>query len=281
VRIGLTVFLTDRTIDPVTLAREAEARGFASLYFPEHTHIPVSRETAPPTGDEELNEEYKRTLDPLVALGAAAAVTSSITLGTGVSLVAQHDPIVMAKQLATLDVVSNGRLTLGVGFGWNRDEMAHHGVNYATRREQAREHVLAMIQLWSRDEAEFAGAFVRFSASWSWPKPVQQPRPRLLVGGGAGPKLFAHICEYGDGWFPIGGAGVRNAIPALNAAWAAAGRTGEPEVVPFGVIADAAKLDYYRGLGCSEVVLRVHGSDRDTTLRQLDALEATTREAGL
>ncbi len=278
-RIGLTVFLTDRTIDPATLAREAEDRGFASLYFPEHTHIPVSRDTAPPTGDAELNDEYKRTLDPLIALGAACAVTTSLSLGTGVSLVAQHDPIVMAKQLATLDLLCAGRITLGVGFGWNRDEMAHHGVDYATRREQAREHVLAMIQLWSRDEASFNGDFVRFDASWSWPKPVQQPRLRMLVGGGAGPKLFAHIGEYADGWFPIGGAGVRDALPALHAAWSSAGRSGLPEVVPFGVIADAPKLQYYRDLGCSEVVLRVHGADRDATLRQLDSLQVIAREA--
>ncbi len=273
-RIGLTVFLTDRTIDPVTLAREAESRGFDSLYFPEHTHIPVSRVTAPPTGDEELNDEYKRTLDPLIAIGAAAAVTTRLHLGTGVSLVAQHDPIVMAKQLATLDLISNGRITLGVGFGWNQDEMTHHGVAYATRREQAREHVLAMIELWSHDEASFAGEYVSFGPSWSWPKPAQQPRLRTLVGGGAGPKLFAHICEYADGWFPIGGAGVRDALPALHTAWDAAGRAGSPEVVPFGVVADAGKLDYYKTLGCSEVVLRVLGADRDTTLFQLDALAA-------
>ena len=274
-RIGLTVFLTDRTIDPVTLAREAEARGFDSLYFPEHTHIPISRVTAPPTGDDELNDEYKRTLDPLIAIGAAAAVTSSLGLGTGVSLVAQHDPIVMAKQLATLDLISNGRITLGVGFGWNQDEMAHHGVAYSNRRDQAREHVLAMIKLWSQQEASYDGVFVRFSASWSWPKPVQQPRPRILVGGGAGPKLFAHIAEYADGWFPIGGGGVRDALPALHQAWDAASRPGAPEVVPFGVVADAGKLEYYRTLGCSEVVLRVVGADRDATLRQLDALAST------
>lgn len=271
-RIGLTVFLTDRTIDPVTLACEAEARGFDSLYFPEHTHIPISRVTSPPTGDDELNDEYKRTLDPLIAIGAAAAVTSTLVLGTGVSLVAQHDPIVMAKQLATLDLISSGRITLGVGFGWNQDEMTHHGVAYATRREQAREHVLAMIELWSHEEATFNGEFVRFGSSWSWPKPVQQPRLRTLVGGGAGPKLFAHISEYADGWFPIGGAGVRDALPALRQAWDAARRSGAPEVVPFGVVADAGKIDYYRTIGCSEVVLRVVGADRDTTLHQLDAL---------
>ncbi len=272
-RIGLTVFLTDRTIDPATLAREAEVRGFASLYFPEHTHIPVSRVTAPPTGDEELNDEYKRTLDPLIAIAAAAAVTSAIVLGTGVSLVAQHDPIVMAKQLATLDHISGGRITLGVGFGWNVDEMLHHGVEYATRRDRAREHVLAMIELWSKDEASFSGQSVQFGPSWSWPKPIQQPRLRTLVGGGAGPKLFSHVAEYADGWFPIGGAGVRSALPALHDAWSAAARSGTPEVVPFGVLADAGKLDYYEGLGCSEVVLRVNGADRDDTLRQLDELQ--------
>ena len=271
-RIGITVFLTDRTIDPITLAREVEARGFDSLYFPEHTHIPVSRVTPPPTGDEELKDEYKRTLDPLVAMSAAAAVTSKIVLGTGVSLVAQHDPIVMAKQLATLDVIANGRITLGVGFGWNQDEMADHGVDYATRRAKAREHVLAMMELWANDEASFAGEYVRFAPSWSWPKPVQRPRIRMLVGGGAGPKLFAHVAEYSDGWFPIGGAGVREALPALHAAWADAGRSGVPEVVPFGVLPDPGKLDYYRSIGCSEVVLRVEGLGRDSALHQLDQM---------
>ncbi len=275
-RIGVTIFLTDRTIDPVTLAIEAEARGFESLYFPEHTHIPVSRVTAPPTGDEELKDEYKRTLDPLIAIGAAAAVTKKIILGTGVSLVAQHDPIVMAKQLATLDVLSGGRVTLGVGFGWNQDEMADHGVDYTTRRAQAREHMLAMIELWTNDEASFSGTYVNFPPSWSWPKPVQRPRLRTLVGGGAGPKLFAQVAEYADGWFPIGGAGVREAIPQLKAAWDEAGRTGTPEIVPFGVLPDPGKLDYYRSIGCSEVVLRVEGLGRDSALRQLDQMAVTT-----
>lgn len=276
-RVGITVFLTDRTIDPVTLAREAEARGFASLYFPEHTHIPVSRLTAPPTGDEELDEEYKRTLDPLVALAAAAAATTTLALGTGVSLVAQHDPIVMAKQLATLDLLSGGRVTLGVGFGWNQDEMNHHGVDYATRRDQAREHVLAMNALWTQEEASFHGVFVDFGPSWSWPKPVQQPRMRTLVGGGGGPKLFAHVAEYADGWFPIGGGGLRQSIPRLRAAWDEAGRLGEPEVVPFGVLPEPGKLEYYGTLGCSESVLRVDGAGRDATLRQLDLLVAAAQ----
>ncbi|MCU1400657.1 MAG: putative F420-dependent oxidoreductase, Rv2161c family [Acidimicrobiales bacterium] len=274
-RIGITVFLTDRTIDPVSLAVEAEARGFQSLYFPEHTHIPVSRVTAPPTGDPELKDEYKRTMDPLIAIGAAAAATKSLVLGTGVSLVAQHDPLVMAKQLATLDALSGGRVTLGVGFGWNQDEMADHGVQYPTRRAQAREHVLAMMELWSKDEASFTGTYVNFPPTWSWPKPAGG-KIRMLVGGGAGPKLFAHVAEYADGWFPIGGAGVREAVPRLQAVWDEAGRTGTPEVVPFGVLPDPGKLDYYRTIGCSEVVLRVEGLGRDAALRQLDQMAFTT-----
>ena len=177
-RIGLTIFATDLTIDPVTLARAAEERGFASLYLPEHTHIPVSRATAVPTGDAELPDEYRRTLDPLVALAGAAAVTTELRLGTGVSLVAQHDPIVMAKQLATLDSMSGGRFTLGVGFGWNREEMASHGVTYATRRDQVREHVLAMQALWRDDEASFEGRFVHLAPSWQWPKPHRRPPRR-------------------------------------------------------------------------------------------------------
>src|SRR5262249_53190565 len=160
-------------------------------------------------------------------------------------LVAQHHPITLAKSLATLDLMSNGRVTLGVGFGWNEDEMVHHGVEYRTRRDLVREHMLAMMALWAEDEASFDGRYVQFSPSWSWPSPVPQPRARVLVGGAAGPKLFAHIAEYADGWFPIGGAGARAAMPALQEAWAEAGRDGAPEVVPMGVIGTPEKLDYY------------------------------------
>jgi alkanesulfonate monooxygenase SsuD/methylene tetrahydromethanopterin reductase-like flavin-dependent oxidoreductase (luciferase family) len=136
--------------------------------------------------------------------------------------------------------------------------------------------MLAMIQLWTNEEASFTGTYVNFPPSWSWPKPVQQPRIRTLVGGGAGPKLFAQVAEYADGWFPIGGAGVREAIPQLQAVWDEAGRTGTPEIVPFGVLADPGKLDYYRSIGCSEVVLRVEGLGRDSALRQLDQMAVTT-----
>src|SRR5487761_2782090 len=178
-RYGVTVMLTDKAIGIVELAKAVEERGLDSVWLPEHTHIPTSRLTPPPTGDEELAEEYKRSVDPFISLAAAAAVTTRLRLGTGVARAAQREPLVTAKALATLDQLSGGRFVLGTGFGWNVDEMAHHGVDYTTRREHAREVVLAMRALWEQEEASFAGKFVNFSPSWSWPKPVQQPLPVL------------------------------------------------------------------------------------------------------
>lgn len=215
-KYGVTMFPTDRSIGIVELAHAVEERGFHSLWVPEHTHIPTSRVTPPPTGDEVLPEWYLRCLDPFVALSAAAAATQHLRLGTGICLVAQRDPIVTAKAVASLDLISGGRFSFGIGFGWNVDEMEDHGVPYKERRAIAREHVLAMQQLWANDEASFAGEQVQFSTSWSWPKPVQRPWPPVLLGGAAGPKLFAHIAEYGDGWIPIGGAGVGRALPELR-----------------------------------------------------------------
>ncbi len=270
-RLGLTIFLTDRTIGAVEMARETEARGFSSLWFPEHTHIPTSRRTPAPTGDRVLPEEYLRCLDPLVALTAAAVATERLVVGSGVSLVAQHHPIDYAKAWATLDLVSGGRARFGVGFGWNAEEMEDHGVAYGTRREQAREHVHAMQALWAEPEARFAGRYVNFEPTFSWPKPVQQPRIPTFVGGGAGPKLFAHVAEWADGWLPIGGGGIREALPALRAAWAEAGRDGEPQVIPFGTLPSAEKLAYYEQLGCTEVVLRVPAVGRDGVLAVLDS----------
>ncbi len=270
-RLGLTIFLTDRTIGAVEMARETEARGFSSLWFPEHTHIPTSRRTPAPTGDRELPEEYLRCLDPLVAMTAAAVATERLVVGSGVSLVAQHHPIDYAKAWATLDLVSGGRARFGVGFGWNVEEMEDHGVAYGTRREQAREHVRAMQALWAEPEARFAGQYVNFEPTFSWPKPLQQPRIPTFVGGGAGPKLFAHVAEWADGWLPIGGGGIREALPALRAAWAEAGRDGEPQVIPFGTLPSAEKLAYYEKLGCTEVVLRVPAVGRDGVLAVLDS----------
>lgn len=271
-RVGVTLFTTDRSIGPAELAAEAEARGFASLYLPEHTHIPTSRRTPAPTGEPELPEEYKRTLDPYVALGAAAAVTGRIRLGTGIALVAQHDAIALAKALATIDHLSRGRLVVGIGYGWNREEMESHGVDPRRRRAIVREKMLAMEALWAEDVAAFEGEHVRFEPSWQWPKPVQRPRPTVLLGGAPGPTLFSHVAEYADGWLPIGGAGVRRALPELVRAAEERGRDPrELEIVPMGVLPDPAKLDYYREIGCTEVALRLPSAGRDEVLRTLDA----------
>jgi len=271
-KLGVTIHATDLAMSPVELAREAEARGFHSLYVPEHTHIPTSRRTPPPTGDAELAEEYLRSLDPYVALAAAASVTSRIRLGTGVALVAQHDPIALAKEIATVDLLSGGRFVLGIGYGWNREEMENHGIDVKRRRERVRETMLAMQALWANEVAEYHGEFVRFEPSWQWPKPVQQPRPTVLLGGAPGPTLFSHVAEYADGWLPIGGSGLAQALPELRRAWETRGRDpGALQVVPFGVFPDAGKLDHYRSLGVTEAVLRVPSAPREKVLPVLDS----------
>lgn len=274
-RYGLTMFPTDKSIDIVTLARAAEERGFVSLYVPEHTHIPTSRRTPAPAG-EPLAEEYKRSLDPFVVLAAAAAVTETLTVGTGIALVAQRDPIVMAKEIASLDHVSGGRVAIGVGFGWNREEMADHGVEYTRRRDVVAEHVAAMKVLWGEEEVGFDGEFTSFEPSYAWPKPVQRPHPPILLGGGAGPKLFDAIAAYGDGWLPIGGAGVRAALPKLHAAVEGAGRDpADLTVIPFGVLPDRDKMAYYEEVGFDEVVLRVPSAPADAVLPLLDQYAAS------
>ena len=275
-RYGITMFATDVSIDVVELAREAEARGLQSLWLPEHTHIPVSRRTPPPTGDAELADEYKRALDPLVALGAVAAATEHLRLGTGILLPAQREPIVTAKAIATLDHISGGRAALGVGFGWNEDEIEQHGVAMRDRRAVARERVLAMQALWADDEGSFHGEHVHLEPSWSWPKPVQRgadgrPRVPVLHGGAPGPKLFDHIAEYGDGWIPIGGRGLTEAVPRLRDLVAAAGRDPEAlEIVPFGSIPDHGKLDHFEKVGVTECVFRIPSAPRDEVLPLLD-----------
>jgi probable F420-dependent oxidoreductase len=270
-KIGVTLFATDLAMSPVELSQEAEARGFYSLYIPEHTHIPTSRRTPPPTGDASLGEEYKRSLDPYIALAAAASVTSTLRLGTGIGLVAQHDAITLAKEIATLDLLSGGRLVLGIGYGWNREEMENHGIDVKRRRLLVREKMLAMQALWSREVAEFRGELVSFEPSWQWPKPVQQPRPRVLIGGVPGGRLFEHIAEFADGWLPIGGAGVKEALPELRAAFEATGRDPSGiHVVPMGILPSQKKLDYYRELGVTEAVLRLPSAPRDQVLPVLD-----------
>ena len=264
------MFATDTSMSVPALARAAEERGFHSLYIPEHTHIPTSRRTPSPTGGE-LAEEYRRTVDPLVALGAAASITERIRLGTGICLIAQREPIVTAKAIATIDQLSGGRFELGIGFGWNHEEMEDHGVVPGQRRAQVREHMLAMRALWTDDVASFDGEFVHLEPSWSWPKPVRAGGPPVLIGGAAGPKMFAHIAEYADGWIPIGGAGVRAALPDLHRACEAAGRDpAAMRVVPFGTLPDPGKLEYYASIGVTEIVLRVPTGHADTVLPVLD-----------
>lgn len=205
-KIGLNIFPTDKAISPIELAKEAEKRGFESLWFPEHSHIPTSRET-PWGGDSSLPplpEMYWRTIDQFIALSAVAASTRSIKIGTGITLVAQRDPIWLAKEVASLDYISNGRLFFGVGYGWCVEEMRNHGVKYSQRREILREKILLMKELWSRDEAEFIGSIYRLEKSWAWPKPIQKPHPPIILGGAVGKKTAQHIAEFCDGWMPLG-----------------------------------------------------------------------------
>ena len=268
-RFGVTIFATDQSMGVAELARAAEDRGFDSIWIPEHTHIPTSRRTPPPTGTAVLDEEYKRSVDPLVSLAAAAAVTTKIRLGTGVMLPAPREPIVTAKAIATLQNLSGGRFEFGVGFGWNEDEMADHGVAYPTRRAHAREHMLAMQELWNNDVASFTGDYVQFPETWSWPKP--KVRIPVLIGGGAGPKMFAHIAEYADGWIPIGGTGLSESIPTFLTAVEAAGRDPRSmRVIPFGTHPTAEKLDYFASIGVSECVFRLPSAPQAEVMEVLE-----------
>jgi len=198
--LGLAILLTDYSIQPARLGALAEEHGFESLFLAEHTHIPVSRETPYPGGDE-LPREYSHTVDPFVALAAAAAASERLKVGTGVCLVIERDPIVTAKEVATLDHVSEGRFLFGVGAGWNKEEMANHGTDPTTRWRVMRERVEAMKAIWTQDEAEYHGRFLDFDPIWSWPKPVQKPHPPVLIGG-VGEKVLDRVVAYGDEWIP-------------------------------------------------------------------------------
>jgi probable F420-dependent oxidoreductase len=207
---GITTFPADYAISPIELAKAVEERGFDSLFFNEHTHIPVSRRSAFPGGGE-LPKPYSHTYDPFVALGAAAAVTSRIWLGTGICLVVERDPIILAKEIASLDRLSNGRVVVGVGAGWNGEEMENHGTAFALRWKVLRERVLAMRRIWTEDAAGFHGEFVNFDPIWSWPKPVQPGGPKVLLGS-KGRRCFDRVIEYCDGWLPLGSAGAEDAL---------------------------------------------------------------------
>lgn len=199
-QFGVTVFLGAETIDVRTLARACEDLGFDSLFLPEHTHIPVARASVyEPEGGKDLPPEFLRVLDPFVALAAAASVTTTLMLGTGLCLIAQRDPIILAKEVSTLDQLSGGRVALGVGPGWNREEMRNHHLDPANRHAVMEEAIQALKRIWTDDEAEFHGDFIDFDPIWQWPKPAQDPHPPVYIGG-SGPKVLARVVSLGEGW---------------------------------------------------------------------------------
>lgn len=255
-QFGITLFTADRGITPAAAAAAAERLGFGAFYVPEHTHIPVDREAVHPTGGKELpDDRYRRTLDPWVALATAAQATSTIRLGTAVALPVEHDPIALAKTIATCDHLSGGRVTLGVGFGWNLDELRDHGVDTARRRTMLREYLEAMRELWTEEEAAFDGEWVTFEPSWAWPKPVQAGGPPVVVGAGGTDKNFRWIARAADGWMttPID-TDIPAAVGRLREIWAEAGRTGEPRIVVLDGKPNPDALAAYRDLGVHEVV---------------------------
>lgn len=275
-RFGVTIFPTDYAIQPVELARAVEERGLDSLFFPEHTHIPVSRKTPFPGGGE-LPKMYWHTHDPFVALGACAAVTSRIRLGTGICLVIERDPITLAKEVASLDMISGGRVVLGIGAGWNREEMENHGADYRNRWKVVREKVLAMRAIWSQDEAEFHGEFVDFDPLWSWPKPVQAGGPPIWIGANS-KWVFDRIADYADGWMPIGGLGSGN-MARLEEALAARGRKVQDlDLALFAAPTDPEQLRGRIEQGFDELVFPLPDAGADRVLPRLDELAALAEQ---
>jgi probable F420-dependent oxidoreductase len=255
-RYGVVLFTSDRGIMPAAAAGAAEQAGLQSFFVPEHTHIPVKREAAhPQTGDSSLpDDRYLRTLDPWVALSMAAAVTSTIRLGTAVALPVEHDPITLAKTIASLDFLSGGRVTLGTGFGWNVDELTDHHVPANRRRTVLREYLEGMRALWTQDEGSYAGEYVNFGPSWAWPKPAQ-PHVPVLVGAGGTEKTFAWIVRHADGWITTPtDVDIDDKVKLLRTMWADGGRDGQPEVVALAGRPDAALLAHWESTGVTEVL---------------------------
>ncbi|MHA6742430.1 LLM class F420-dependent oxidoreductase [Rhodococcus erythropolis] len=274
-KYGVSTFLTDESISPIALGTGLEERGIDALFLAEHTHIPTSWQS--PSPDFTLAREYYRTVDPFVALGAVAAVTKTLLLGTGIALVAQRDPIITAKEVATLDLISGGRAVFGVGAGWLEDEMRNHGTNPRSRGRLMDERIRAIIKLWTEEEAGFQGEFVNFGPIYSWPKPVQLPHPPIYVGG-VSERAFARLAEYGQAWMPIG-------IPphelgALMDRMRQVTGTDTPVTV-FGASHDRESLDIYAALGVERVLFTLPTLPQDATLRALDefagAISTTTQ----
>jgi probable F420-dependent oxidoreductase len=269
--IGVFIFATDYSIDIRELAGALEERGFESLFLPEHTHIPVSRKTPWP-GGAPLPKEYAHTYDPFVALSFAASATKKLKLGTGICLVAQRDPIVTAKSVASLDRLSGGRFIFGIGGGWNVDEMENHGARYDTRFKRLRENVLAMKALWTEDEASFHGDFVNFDPAWSNPKPAQTPHPPIILGGETQHTL-RRVVGFCDGWFPRAGPKFEPAegMSRLRQAAAEAGRDmATLSVNVFRAPTDKKALAAYAEAGVTRAILQLPSAGRDEVLGLLD-----------
>jgi probable F420-dependent oxidoreductase len=261
-KFGISTFVTDQSIRPAALARAVEERGFDSLFVGEHTHIPVATKSPYPAGGE-IPGKYYRTLDPFVTLAVAAAVTEQILLGTGIALISERDPITTAKEVASLDLVCGGRAVLGVGVGWNLEEMANHGTDPRTRGRLVTERLRAIRALWTDEQAEFHGEFVDFDPVFSWPKPVREPYPPIYIGGGAGG--FARIAEVGDGWLALP---FHDIGPMLKQLREKAGR--DVPVTVFDIEHDPAKLAEYAELGAERVLLELPTMPEAESLRELD-----------
>jgi probable F420-dependent oxidoreductase len=280
-KFGASMFFTDYSMTPAALATALEERGFHMLWAPEHSHIPLSRKTPFVLGSE-LPKRYYDVMDPFVTLTAAAAVTRTLKLGTGVCLIAQRDPIQTAKLVASIDQVCNGRFVFGIGNGWNQDEMEDHGTNFATRHKLARERVEAMKAIWTQDAAEYHGEFVNFDPIAAWPKPVQKPHPPILIGG-AFPYSARRAVRYGDGWMPQvtakDAAPLTDVIPRFRQMAAEAGRDPAAMQITIGGQApDAALIARYQALDVQVVSPSLPSEKEDTILPILDQWVAVMRE---
>ena len=271
---GITMFSTDYAIRPDELARLVEERGFESIWFPEHTHIPAGRRSPWPGGPD-LPKDYWHTYDPFVALTAAALATTRLKLATGICLIVERDPITTAKEVASLDHLSGGRVIFGIGGGWNAEEMENHGTNFKRRFRLLRERILAMKEIWTKEEAEYHGQLVDFDPIWAYPKPVQQPHPPIIMGGDA-PTTFDRVVEFCDGWMPIGGR--RSGGPSLPEKIAELRRRAEEagrdrtsiSVSVFGARPDREALDRLEEAGVGRAVLMLPAAERDVVLPLLD-----------
>ncbi len=274
---GVAIFPTEDVPTPAELAQMAEERGFESLFFPEHTHIPASRRSPYPAGGE-LPPEYSRTYDPFVALMAAAGATERLRIGTGICLVIERDPIVTAKEVASVDVLSGGRFLFGVGAGWNREEMENHGTDPSRRFALMRERIEAMKAIWAQDEASYSGTYVRFDRIWCWPKPRQRPHPPVLVGGN-GPRVLDRVLAFGDEWMPnrVRDDEIIPRFEELGRRAAEVGRDPIPITVA-GMMRDPARIERFERAGVHRGLFWLPASGRDEVEQAFERYTAAAEE---